>query len=227
MKELKLTQPRRLKKQHKKRLDISCPVQSNARWEGDLTYVCDGERPDYLFVIIDTYDKEPIGDYHGLRCGADEAIYSLEEAVKNRFGSLEPYRDGFRVTLRADQGNQYISNKFKRRAKELGVHLEYRGISRPNDKPCIENFFARYKCEEVYRNEYISYTSAFLGRIEYKNWYMARRIHQGPGWATIPEFKALRDSLLAGHFGPIIWGLDRLRRALFFKNKGQIPLSHL
>ncbi len=26
MKELKLTQPRRLKKQHKKRLDISCPV---------------------------------------------------------------------------------------------------------------------------------------------------------------------------------------------------------
>ncbi len=200
MKELNLTQPRRLKKHHKNRLNISCPVRSNIRWEGDLTYVYDGQRLNYLFVIIDTYDKEPIGNYYGLRCRAEEALYSLEEAVKNRFGSLEPYRNGFRVTLRVDQGSQYISKKFKSRAKELGVRLEYCGINCPNDKPYIESFFARYKCEEVYRNEYMSYTDAFLGWIEYKNWYITKRIHQGLGWATIPEFKALKDSLLAEPF---------------------------
>lgn len=199
MKQLKLTQPRKLKKHNKKRLEVASPIKSNVRWEGDLTYVFDGRKTNYLFAIVDAYDKEPIGDYYGLRCRADEAIHSLEDAVRTRFDSLEPY-DGYRVTLRVDQGSQYISKKFKKRAKELGVHLEYCGINCPDDKPYIECFFARYKCEEVYRNEYRSYTDAFFGWLEYKQWYLTKRIHQGLGWSTIPEFKATRDSHLAGVF---------------------------
>lgn len=199
MKELKLTQPRKLKKHNKKRLDVSCPIRSNIRWEGDLTYVYDGRKTNYLFAIVDTYDKEPIGDYYGLRCRADEAVYSLEDAVKTRFGSLEPY-NGYRVALRVDQGSQYISKKFKKRAKELGIKLEYCGINCPNDKPYIECFFARYKCEEVYRNDYRSYTDALLGWLEYKDWYLTKRIHQGLGWFSIPEFKAMRDSHLVDVF---------------------------
>ena len=81
----------------------------------------------YLFTVMDVYDKEPIGDYYGLRCRAEEAVYSLEEAVKTRFGSREPV-DQFRVSLRVDQGSQYLSKKFKKRAKALGVKLEYCGI---------------------------------------------------------------------------------------------------
>ena len=189
MKELKLTQPRKLKKHNKKRLEISSPIRPNIRWEGDLTYVFDGRKTNYLFAIVDAYDKEPIGDYYGLRCRADEAIHSLEDAVRTRFGSLETY-NGYRVTLRVDQGSQYASKKFKRRAKELGVWLEYCGINCPDDKPYIESFFSRYKCEEVYRNEYCSFTDAMFGWLAYKNWYLTKRIHQGLGWSTIPEFKA-------------------------------------
>jgi putative transposase len=200
MKALNLTQLRKLKKHNKNRLDVSSPIQSNVRWEGDLTYVYDGKKTNYLFVVIDAYDKEPIGDYYGLRCRADEAVYSLEDAVKTRFGSLEPYA-GYRVALRVDQGSQYISKKFKKRAKELGIKLEYCGINCPNDKPHVECFFARYKCEEVYRNEYQSYPDALLGWLEYKEWYSSKRIHQGLGWSTLPEFKATRDS----HLVKIFW----------------------
>ena len=199
MKELKLTQPRKLKKHNKNRLEVSGPIRSNVRWEGDLTYVFDGRKTNYLFAVVDAYDKEPIGDYYGLRCRTDEAVHSLEDAVRMRFGSLEPY-NGYRVTLRVDQGSQYISKKFRKRAKELGVRLEYCGINCPNDKPYIECFFARYKCEEVYRNEYRSYTDAFLGWLAYKEWYLTKRIHQGLGWSTIPEFKTKGDSHLAEVF---------------------------
>ena len=118
----------------------------------------------YLFTVMDVYDKDPIGDYYGLRCRAEEAVYSLEEAVNTRFGSLDP-ADKYRVKLRVDQGSQYLSKKFKKRAKELGVELEYCGINCPNDKPYIESFFSRYKCEEVYRNDYRSFTDGFLGWI--------------------------------------------------------------
>ena len=57
-------------------------------WEGGLTYPWDGNKINDLFAIVDGYDKEPIGDYYGLRCWFIEAIRSLEEAVETRLSSL-------------------------------------------------------------------------------------------------------------------------------------------
>jgi len=194
MKKMKMLQPRKLKKKKHKRLPIECPIVSNVRWEGDLSYVYDGQRLNYLFSVVDACDKEIIGDYYGLRCRSDEAIISLEEAVKKRFGSLEPV-DYFRVRLRLDQGSQYISQKFKDRAKELGVYIDYCGIDCPDDKPFIESFFSRYKCEEVYRNEYSNFSQAFIHWVQYKHWYNNSRIHQGLAYKTIPEFKKQQEAL--------------------------------
>ena len=198
MKALKMLQPRKLKKKKLTRLEISSPIYSNVRWEGDLTYIWDGMKMNYLFVVVDAYDKEPIGDYYGLRCRADESMVALEEAVKSRFGSLEPWHKDkpARVTMRVDQGSQYISQKFRNRAKELGVKLEYCGIDCPDDKPYVECFFARYKCEEVYRNDYRSYSQALMGWVQYKQWYKTQRIHQGLGFITIPEFKQKQKEVL-------------------------------
>lgn len=195
MKVLNMLQPRKLKKHRTCRLPISCPTGPNIRWEGDLTYVYDGHKTNYLFAFVDTFDKEPVGDYYGLRCRSDEAIQGLEEAVRTRFGSLEPCAT-YRVALRVDQGSQFVSQKFKDRARRLGVKLEYCGIDCPDDKPYVECFFARYKCEEVYRNEYGSYTEALTGWISYKHWYRTERIHQGLGYRSIPEFQQQYRGLL-------------------------------
>jgi putative transposase len=190
MKALNKLQPRKLKKKNHPRLPMEMPESVNERWEADLTYVWDGSNTNYLFAVIDAYDKEIIGDRYGLRCRAEEAIESLERAVEKRFGSLEPWK-GIRayLSLRVDQGSQYLSKKFRRRARELGIKVVYCGISCPDDKPYIESFFSRYKCEEVYRREYCSYRDAYTGWLQYKQWYNTERIHQGLNWMTIPEFK--------------------------------------
>jgi len=188
MKELNMLQPRKMKKKNYSRLPMAKPSQSNERWEADLTYVWDGRNVNYLFAVVDGYDREIIGDHYGLRCRAEEAIKSLECAVEKRFGNLEPRRE-ISVYLRVDQGSQYLSKKFRRRARELGVEVVYCGISCPDDKPYIESFFSRYKCEEVYRREYHSFLDAYNGWIQYKQWYNTERIHQGLNWMTIPEFK--------------------------------------
>ena len=65
----------------------------------------------------------------------------------DRFSSLKPVHD-IRVTLSVDQGSQYIARKFRERAEELGVKIEYCAINYPDDKPYVESFFFRYKCEE-------------------------------------------------------------------------------
>ena len=99
MKALDMLQPKKVKKHKHTRLPICSPIGPNTRWEGDLTYVWDGTKINYLFAIVDGYDREPIGDCYSLRCSSEESIVSLEEAVKKRFGSLEPV-DCWRVTIR-------------------------------------------------------------------------------------------------------------------------------
>jgi hypothetical protein len=59
MKELHMLQPKKIKKKKKTCLVIDCPITSNSRWEGDLTYLWDGHQINYLLVIVDGYDKEP------------------------------------------------------------------------------------------------------------------------------------------------------------------------
>lgn len=193
MKALGRTQPRRYKKKEHIHLPAVCPIRSNIRWEADLTYVFDGTQNTYLFAVLDCYDKELLGDHHGLRCRADEALTSLRRAVWNRFGS-DRVPDDEDVTLRIDQGTQYISKKFRKGAAALGVTLEYCGINCPNEKPYIESFFAQYKREEVYRYEYRCFADAADGWEQYKVWYNGDRIHQGLGWKTIVEFQSLTQT---------------------------------
>lgn len=202
MKAMGRTQPRRYKKKSQAHLPAVCPIRSNIRWEADLTYVFDGTQNTYLFCVIDAFDKEIIGDRHGLRCRADEALESLKLAVLNRFG-CERVPEGETVTLRIDQGSQYHSEKFYNGAARMGVKLEYCGISCPNEKPYIESFFAQYKREEVYRNEYHGFVDAHEGWQRYRNWYNTERIHQGLGWKTIVAFQSKsqnQDLHLAANF---------------------------
>lgn len=182
------TQPRRYKRKERTHLPAVCPIQSNVRWETDLTYVFDGTRNTYLFAVLDVYDKEVVGDEHGLRCRADEALVSMKKAVWNRFG-MERVPDGVHVTLRIDQGTQYLAKKFREGAAALGVHLEYCGINCPNEKPFIESFYAQYKREEVYRHEYRCFGDAVDGWRRYRHFYNTERLHEGLDMRTIPEFK--------------------------------------
>ncbi|NOY58183.1 MAG: IS3 family transposase [Calditrichaeota bacterium] len=92
MEELNLLQPKSIKRRYLKnrRLAVYCPIRSNVRWEADLTYVPTQMGNMYLFVVEDVYDKEILSGYMDIRCGAKEAIKSLQEAIAKRFGDNVP-----------------------------------------------------------------------------------------------------------------------------------------
>lgn len=209
------TQPRRYK--HKRRVHLAavCPIRSNLRWEADLSYVFDGTQNTYLFGVIDAHDKEIVGEHHGLRCRADEALESLRRGVLNRFG-VDRVPEGHELVVRIDQGSQYLAKKFCAGASAMGVRLEYCGINSPNEKPYIESFFAQYKREEVYRNEYRGFADAHGGWERYRQWYNTGRIHQGLGMRTIPDFQLASEKTASQ---------DGLYLTIEGRGKGMVPPS--
>jgi putative transposase len=182
MRYLGFLQPRKVRGRFFTRPALVEPVCSNTYWEEDLTYVWSGDRNNYLFALIDGFDKEIPGDHFGDRCRSDEAAGVLERAVLKRFGGRVP--QGHRLVLRIDRGSQFIARKFRETAKRLGVVLEYAGIRCPDDKPYIEAFFSKYKVEEVYRNDYRNINEAKAGWELYRSWYETERVHQSLNYQT-------------------------------------------
>lgn len=187
MRKLKIIQPRKIKgPKVTTQLSHEVPTHSNIRWEGDLTYVwCGQDGQGYLFSFVDCYDNEVLGDYFGQRCRAKEAIEALRKALQYRFP--RGISKGYKLVVRVDRGTQFIAKAFKQEAEKLGVTLEYCGIRCPDDKPYIESFFAMYKKEEVYRNDYEDFLQAAGGWSSFKKWYNEDRLNQGLSYLTPKE----------------------------------------
>lgn len=174
---LKLLQPRSIKRIwiKNKRLGLGQAVQSNRRWEADMTYVPTRMGNMYLFVIEDIHDKEVVGGHMDIRCGAEQAIESLKQALMKRFGRESAH--GLELIVRVDRGCQFTAHDFAQFAVSCGIKLEFCGVQTPNDKPYIESFIGCYKREEVYRNQYEDFFEAVEGWKNYQEWYNHRRPH--------------------------------------------------
>ncbi len=194
MKALDLLQPKHIKRRYLKnrRLAVCCPIQSNVRWEADLTFVPTLMGMMYLFVVEDVYDKEILAGHMDIRCRATEAVKTLEESVRKRFKDNLP--EGLSLTVRVDRGCQFTAEDFAKFAKTKGINLEFCGIQTPNDKPYVESFFGCYKREEVYRNVYEDFFQAYDGWESYRKWYDELRPH---GALKDMTPKAFRESKLS------------------------------
>jgi putative transposase len=191
MYKLKMLQPKRIKKQGKPKRELAfySPIKSNVRWEADLSYVFYGTGTAHAFIVIDTYDKEVIGRYFSMRARAAEAVAALDRAIAVRFGDNIP--EGFKVTMRVDRGCQYTAEEFCLAAnKRPWLEIEYCGVQAPNDKPYVESWFACYKREEVYRNDYQSFWEAKNGFDAYVDWYNNIRPHGSLGNISPVVFRA-------------------------------------
>lgn len=197
MEALEMLQPKHIKRRYIKnrRLIACCPIKSNVRWEADLAYVPTLMGNMYIFLIEDVYDKEILAGRIDIRCGANEAIEALKEALKKRFGYNLP--DNLILTVRIDRGCQFTAADFTVFAQSKGIKLEFCGIQTPNDKPFIESFIGCYKREEVYRNVYENFFQACEGWKNYRIWYDELRPH---GALNNMTPKAFRES----KFSPIL-----------------------
>ena len=161
-------------------------------WVADITYIRAGFKWTYLAVVIDLYNREPVGWAYGLHPDAKLACDALKMAI-----SRENPPKG--LIHHSDRGCQYTSNAYR---QMLDKHHMIGSMSRkgnPYDNAVAETFYKALKTEWVNRFHYGTMSEAYRSLYRYiEIFYKYQRLHEALGYLTPKAFeKQHKQEILA------------------------------
>ncbi len=146
---------------------VSAP---NEVWVSDVTIYELKNIKYYICVVLDLYARKVISHTIGLNNSTQLTKRALNVAYYERMPKAG-------LILHTDQGTNYTSAAFQKRAKELNITQSFSRASNPYDNSVIESFFKTLKLEELYRKDYRS-ERELKGSIEkYIHFYNSERLH--------------------------------------------------
>ncbi|MGI0087190.1 MAG: IS3 family transposase [Nitrosotalea sp.] len=159
------------------------PTSPDQLWEADMTYIwCGSDRWCYLFNVIDIFTREWIGYAFDVTATRHNAVMSVNNAISSR----KPHTPG--LTIRVDNGSQYISSDFQKSIKILGAELEFIYYHTPEQNGHIESFHKTLKKEYIWPHDFGNYQEAEVVIIKAFDDYNNCRIHSALGYRTPSEF---------------------------------------
>ncbi|MEU2874773.1 IS3 family transposase [Streptomyces olivoreticuli] len=146
-------------------------------WCGDMTEIVTGEGKLYLATVIDLYSRRLLGYAMGERHDAELVVTSLHMAAATRGGDVQG------VIFHSDRGSEYVSRRFKRACRKLGVTQSMGRVGSCFDNAVSEAFNSVLKVEYVYRHTFATRTGA---RLRIATWitgfYNTHRLHSVCGY---------------------------------------------
>jgi putative transposase len=187
MRELSLTQPRkRTKPLRPKRVRKMRPTAPNQAWQIDMTcFQLADLRPLFLVGVIDCFTRQIVGWTLDHRCRASEWTAALRQALDDR--GLDTKLACKDLTVRSDNGAQPCSKAFVDFLSKCGITGQYTGYNAPDDNAYIERVFRTFKEEEIWLNEYDTFSEAYESIAQYVKYYNSQRIHSALGYRTPDE----------------------------------------
>ena len=117
--------------------------------ETDITYIPTNNGMTYLMCIKDVFSKEWYGYNYNKSCTARDAINAVDNAIIRKFNGNIPDN----LTLRTDNGPQYISKEFNNYLKTINIKHEYIEKETPEENGDIESFHNSIKTDYIWINE--------------------------------------------------------------------------
>lgn len=148
----------------------------------DIKYIwVEGEKRNYLLLtIIDVYSRKAIEQLFKRSIRQFDVINLLRN-INRQYGIKG-------VTVRNDNGSQFIANNVKQFLRTAEAKQEFTHIATPEENSYIEAFHSIVQREVVDRFEFSSYYDAKLTMQAHLNWYNYRRRHRRLGGIT-PQMK--------------------------------------
>lgn len=137
----------------------------------DIKYVwVQGERRNfYLLSLMDVYTRRILAWIFQGSIRKIDVLKMLERV------DLSHGLKG--VTLRNDNGSQFIANKVRQHLRTLDVNQEFTHVATPQENSYIESFHSNFEREVVRRFEFSSYYEAKTTINDYMDHYNNRRRH--------------------------------------------------
>ena len=197
MKDQGLLQTRlRYKPSRPKRVKKMAPVAPNRAWQIDMTsFQLSDLTPLFLEVVIDCCTRKIVGWSLDRRCRAKEWVAALRMALDAQ--GLQRREDREKLLLRSDNGAQPCSRAFVEYLSQVGVRGQYTGYNAPDDNAFVERIMRTIKEEEIWINQYDTWSEAHEAIDNYVRYYNEERIHSAIDYRTPAEEEALRMTLKA------------------------------
>jgi putative transposase len=160
-------------------------TQPNQVWASDITYIQLADEFVYLAVMLDLFTRRCIGWKLGRHIDTQLTLNALDQAIEHRW---TPDLPG--IIHHSDQGVQYASNLYVDRLKDHDFQISMSRKGNPYDNAFVESFIKTLKYEEVYLNEYETFSDALenIGRF-IDDVYNKKRLHSSLGYKSPEAFE--------------------------------------
>lgn len=147
----------------------------------DIKYVwVEGEQKNYyLLTVLDVYSRKAI-EWVFLPSVRKQQVISLFMRIASKYEVKG-------ITVRNDNGSQFIANVVRKYLKELEISQQFIHISTPEENSYIEAFFSNLRRDLLSKTEFYSYYEAKLQIEAYMNFYNHKRRHRSIGKITPQE----------------------------------------
>ena len=157
------------------------PVEPNAIWCSDITYIWTYDGFVYLTSIMDLYSRKIVAWVLSNTLEAKWVVEAINKAKKAR-------RIDRPLVLHSDRGIQYTCSAYKEVTE--GFINSYSKKAYPWDNACIESFHALIKREWINRFKILDYNHAYRLIFEYIDaFYNTVRLHSHCGYLSPNQYE--------------------------------------
>jgi len=157
----------------------------NQLWVADITYIRLKEEFVYLAFIIDVFSRKCIGweiDYYIDTKLTLQALYKAFKVRTNQKLSG--------LIHHSDRGGQYAATEYTDCLKMYNLSISMSLPANPYDNAFAETFIKTLKYEEVYLNEYESFSELYTNVYKFiEDVYNKKRLHSSIGYLPPNEFE--------------------------------------
>ena len=159
-------------------------------WVADITYIRVGFKWTYLAVVLDLYNREPVGWAYGAHPDAALAIRALKMALVR-----EQPESG--LIHHSDRGCQYTSYAYRCLIDKHRMQGSMSRKGNPYDNAVIESFFRSLKTEWTNHKSYKTMQEAYKSLYAYiEVFYKYQRLHAALGYLSPKSFEKLHQARL-------------------------------
>lgn len=144
-------------------------------------YIPEERKNAYLLSIIDVHSRKIIGHVFKRSIKKWDVI-NLWQSLKN---SLKDFK---KITIRNDNGSQFIANDVRGYFHYHGIKHEFTNIATPEDDGHIEAFHSIMEREFLQRNDYRSFDEMKAAIAGFMKCYNEVRLHGSLNYKTPEEF---------------------------------------